>query len=349
MENRIPFVLRPYRRAWWLPGAHLQTLGGWLLRSRSGVRFHRERVETPDGDFLDLDYAEVGALSWAARQPSDPIALVIHGLEGSSTALPVLESARALAAQGIRSVALNFRSCSGAPNRTGRFYHAGETSDLGFVVDLLVRRYPSAPFGVMAYSLGGNVLLKYLGEQGERARHRLRGAVAFSVPFDLSAGANKLECGAGPLYVAHFLRSLRGKYRQKAEVLGERCDYGRLAAARSFREFDDAITAPLHGFRDAEDYYTSSSSTQFLPHIRVPTLLLHAADDPFLPAEAVPHQHAAMNPSLVAGFTESGGHVGFIAGRRPWAPEFWAEREGARFLNAMLRASDAAPLTFVTS
>lgn len=325
-----------------MPGGHLQTLGGYLLRPRASVHLRRERIDTPDGDFLDLDFAEVGQTTWGEENASAPIAVVLHGLEGSSRALPAQQAFRALAAQGIRPLGLNFRSCSGEPNRTARFYHAGDTADLAFVLDLLIARYPQVRIGIVGYSLGGNVLLKYLGERGEALRGRVGAAAAFSVPFDLVAGARKLERGVGPLYASVFLRSLRPKYQAREAELAQRCDDARARSARSLWVFDDAVTAPLHGFRDAEEYYTTSSSAGFLSHIRVPTLLLHAVDDPFLPRESIPRQVVAENPYLTAAFTRRGGHVGFVSGARPWAPKFWAEREAARFLALHLAAAEVS-------
>jgi uncharacterized protein len=333
MSSQTRFTPRPFRRAWWLPGAHLQTVGAWLLRPRGGVHFERERLETPDGDFIDLDFAvDGGGGSHDSPTPDAPLALILHGLEGGSRALPALQAVRALNRRGVRTATLNFRSCSGEPNRTARFYHAGETGDLHFVVEWIARRFPRSPLGIVAYSLGGNVLLKYLGEQGPAAAERVRAAVAVSVPFDLMAGARKLERGFGRIYSAHFLRTLQRKLVAKQALIGDRCDAARMVRSRSLREFDDAATAPLHGFRDVEHYYTSSSSAGFLPRIRVPTLLLHSLDDPFLPPEAVPQHAVDANPDLSACFTRHGGHMGFVAGRTPWRPEYWAETEAARFL-----------------
>jgi uncharacterized protein len=337
MDSRSTFVPRPYRRAWWLRGAHLQTIGGWLLRPRGGIGFHRERLDTPDGDFVDLDFVTPasgdGARGRAGEESAaTPLVLVLHGLEGGSRALPALQALREIAARGMQGIAMNFRSCSGEPNRTARFYHAGDTEDLTLVFEWLTRRFPQSPLGLLGYSLGGNVLLKYLGERGANAAGRIRAAAAVSVPYDLDAGARQLERGMGRIYGAHFLRSLRRKYREKRHLVGNRCDVGRVATSRTIREFDDRATAPLHGFRDVEHYYTSSSSAAFLARIRVPTLLLHSADDPFLPSEAMPYAQAHANPHLIPCFTEHGGHMGFIGGPHPWAIEYWAEAEAARFL-----------------
>jgi predicted alpha/beta-fold hydrolase len=321
------YTVRPFRPAPGMANPHAQTIGGRYLRPRAPVPFRRERVETPDGDFLDLDFAELPGASWADADA--PVTVILHGLEGCSRSGYVLQTMRELAGRGIRAAAMNFRTCGGEPNRLARFYHSGETGDLGFVLRLLAERYPGAPLLAVGFSLGGNVLLKYLGESGAAALPRA--AVAVSVPFDLAAGARSLERGMGRLYTGRFLRTLRRKYLQKRPLIGDAVDHGRVLAARTFREFDDAATAPLHGFRDADHYYASSSSAFHLAGIRVPTLLLHSADDPFLPADAIPRAAARENPCITAAFTEHGGHVGFVGGT-PWAPEFWAEAEAARFL-----------------
>lgn len=332
MDDARRFQPRPFRPAWWLPGAHAQTIAGRYVRPPHGVHYRRERLETPDGDFLDLDFATVDGAPAAGDDA--PLCVIIHGLEGSAQSSYVLETSRALAEHGIRAVAMNFRSCSGEPNRTARFYHAGETGDLGHLLDVLAARYPRATLLGTGFSLGANVLLKYLGERG--ASSLIRAAAAISIPFDLGRGADKLAASfMGRVYTRHFVRRLADKYRVKRRaglpMNGIELDERLLRTWRSFRDFDDAVTARLHGFRDADDYYTRSSSAQYLHAIRVPTLLVHALDDPFVDERAIPHDAIAGNPMLHAAFTEHGGHVGFIAGT-PARPRFWAEREAARFL-----------------
>lgn len=313
--------------AWWLPGPHAQTIGANLLRRRTGVTYRRERLELDDGDFLDLD--------WALREAVDgvPLVVVLHGLEGGPTSTYVLEMHRALARQGLASVNLSLRSCSGEPNRLPRMYHSGETGDLTFVLATLRRRRPRRDLGAVGFSLGGNMLLKYLGECGRDGSGPalVEAAAAVSVPFDLAAGLAKLERGPSRVFHRYLLRKLLRKARTKADTLRGRADVEALLAVRSIRRFDDLLTAPLHGFRDAADYYARSSSNQFLSSIRVPTLLVHALDDPFLPAAAVPVEEVAANPHLEARFTAAGGHVGFVTGPL-WRPRFWAEGTVAAFL-----------------
>jgi hypothetical protein len=259
--------------------------------------------------------------------------LVLHGLEGSARSKYAIEMYRALAARGLASVGLSFRSCSGELNRLPRLYHSGDTGDVAHVLELLAARFPDRAMGAAGFSLGGNVLLKYLGTS--IVSHRLHAAAVISVPFDLAAGAARLDCGFSRLYRWYLLRKLKRKTRAKARMLASRIDLPRALTARTFRQFDDAATAPLHGFADAGDYYHRSSSARYLSGIVIPTLLIHAADDPFLPRRAIPPEAVRGQPPLVAAITKRGGHVGFVSGA-PWAPVFWAERTAAAFLAEQL-------------
>lgn len=327
--------VRPFRPARWLPGAHLQTVLGKFLRPRPDPGLRRERLTTPDGDFLDLDLAPDPG-------PEAPVVLVLHGLEGSSRRAYMRVALHELARRGMLAVAMNFRACSGEPNRLPRFYHSGETGDLGWVVERLRERFPHRPLGAMGFSLGGNVLLKYLGEGRDRAP--VDAAAAVSVPFDLLEGSRAIEAGAmGRVYTYYFLRSLREKVDRKTPLLEPLLDLERVRRARTLREYDEVATAPLHGFAGAEAYYRASSSGQFLDGIRVPTLLLQAHDDPFLPGEVLPRKIVEANPFLLPSFTETGGHVGFVEGDVPWRPAFWAESEAARYLRNLLDPEGGSP------
>lgn len=340
MEGKVlrDFRPRPYRPALWLPGPHAQTIAGRLLRRASVSSFTRERVELPDGDFVDLDHPSSGPAA-------GPVVLLMHGLEGSARRGYAVNVYRELARRGVRAVGLNFRSCSGEPNRMPRLYHSGDTADIEYVLRLLADRHPDVPRAAIGFSLGGNALLKLLGELGEGASELVAAAAAVSVPYDLGAGADALDASRmGRLYTRRFVRLLVAKAEAKQPLLADRCEIDRIRAARSFREFDDAATAPIHGFVDAEDYYTRSSAARFLPDIAVPTLLLHAADDPFLPPTAFPHEAVHANPCIRAIVTPAGGHVGFIEGP-PWAPRFWAEETAAAFLAEQLGAAAGAGRT----
>jgi predicted alpha/beta-fold hydrolase len=333
MTTPPAFTPRPFRAPRWLRGPHAQTVGGKLLRRDPGVPLTRERLTLSDGDFVDLD------LGPEPESAAAPLAVVLHGLEGSARRLYMRITYAELLARGIRPVGLNFRSCSGEPNRAPRLYHSGETGDLGEVVAHLRTRFPDRRVGAIGYSLGGNVLLKYLGETGEDSG--VEAAAAVSVPYDLAAGAAALERGPmSVIYNGYFLRMLREKVRARQEVQRSRIDLPATLRARTLRQFDEAATAPLHGFADALDYYTRSSSGPLLPAIRVPTLLLHALDDPFLPGEHVPVASARTNPWIVPAFRDTGGHVGFIYGT-PRRPRLWAEEEAARFLGETLAEGHA--------
>jgi predicted alpha/beta-fold hydrolase len=327
----VRFQPAAFRPAWWLPGAHAQTIAGRLLRDRHASYLRRERVDTPDGDFLDLDFTP-------GASPGEPVVLLLHGLEGSARRGYALNAYRGLAARGIGAVGLNFRSCGGEPNRLARSYHSGETGDLDFVLDWLRDRLPASPLAVIGFSLGGNVLLKWLGEQRDAALDRVVACAAVSVPFDLAECERALDgTTMGRFYVRRFLGTLIGKIEAKANIIGNHIDIDRVRAARSFRAFDDAATAPLHGFPDAAEYYARSSSAPLLPFVRVPTLVLHAEDDPFMPGSRAPFDVLHRNPVLQPVITRHGGHVGFVSGQA-WSPRYWAEREAARYLADCLHA-----------
>jgi len=310
--------------AWWLPGPHAQTLGARMLRPQRGLAFRRERWTTPDGDFLDLDFVEGEDLR------DDVWVLLLHGLEGSARSGYAYQTFRHLLDRGIAGVGLNFRSCSGELNRGLRLYHSGETSDLGWVIDRLREKGPGRRLAAVGVSLGGNVLLKYLGERGSDAG--LVAAAAWSVPFNLAAGARFMERGFSRQYVGRLLRSLKSKVRTRKNEIGHHVDLERTMRARTFWEFDDAATAPLHGFEGADDYYRQSSSAAFIPEITVPTLILHSRDDPFLPADAIPESVMQANPAVTPVISNHGGHVGFVAGSVPFLPHFWAEDVISRWL-----------------
>jgi len=317
--------VRAFAPSWWASGPHTQTLLARLLRSPDGPAFRRERIETPDGDFVAVDWGP---------DPGEkaPIALVLHGLEGSSKRRYVRNVCRELLVRGVRPVAMNFRGCSGEPNRALRFYHSGDTGDAEWLIRLIRDRNRGRPVGAMGFSLGGNVLLKMMGERDDGGVGLLDAAVAMSVPYDLAASSELLErTRMGRLYAEYFLRSLKKKVLGKAERLSAVLDLESVSRARTIRDFDDRVTAPLNGFLDAADYYARSSSAGFLSGIRVPTLLLHAENDPFLPPDSIPVAPARRNPKLTLALQPRGGHVGFLEGA-PWAPRFWADEESARFL-----------------
>ncbi|MEX2472530.1 MAG: alpha/beta fold hydrolase [Gemmatimonadota bacterium] len=324
-----PFSAEPFRPSRWAPGPHLQTLVARVLRAPPEFRYTRERVTTPDGDFIDLDWGP-------EPRPEAPIVLVLHGLEGCSNRGYVRNVCAELAARGLRPAALNFRGCSGEPNRGDGFYHSGATGDPAHVLELVRARYPGRPIGAVGFSLGGNVLLKLMGERPDGGEGLLDAAVAMSVPYDLSAGCRLLEQSRmGRAYTEYFLRSLKRKIRMKEQRLAGRFDMSAVYGAGTLRRFDDVLTAPLHGFDSAEHYYGESSSAGYLASVRVQSLLIHAEDDPFLPRASIPSDEAAANPRLELRLEPVGGHVGFLQGT-PWRPRFWADKLTADYLAARL-------------
>lgn len=274
----------------------------------------------PDGDEVSVALIDPPA-------PRAPILTIFHGLEGtvrSTYAQGLMHQARR---RGWGAAMLIWRTCDGRIPRAPRMYHSGETSDADAFMRALARRHPDSPLLATGVSLGGNVLLKWLGERGADLPPRLRAAAAVSTPFDLGKGARHLERGFSKLYVRHFVRSLRRKAEAALTVHPNLpVDRTRLARAASFWEFDDAFTAPVHGFAGADDYYARSSSLGFLPRIATPALLLSAIDDPFLPAEVLDtvRAHADANAALTPEFTATGGHVGWVSGS-PFAPYYYME------------------------
>jgi predicted alpha/beta-fold hydrolase len=316
----------PFSAPWWLRNPHAQTVWGRLTRSRRLVPLRREIVSTPDGDELVLDHLD------AANPPRHLV--LMHGLEGSSQSVYIQGILGMAAQRGWSATAINFRSCARDPdhfNHRPRFYHSGETSDFDFVVRMLATRV-SCPLVAFGASLGGNVLLKWLGEHPDEKL--VSRAATISVPYDLGAGAKYLDDSSiGKLYVGSFLRSLKKKVTRVVQQHHTSLDLDRVMSAKTFRDFDDAATAPLHGFSSADDYYTRSSSIRFLDRITVPTLCVSAADDPFLPPDVLPRVRAVASPAVTFIVTEHGGHVGFVTGPLPWRVVYWAEERIVEWLS----------------
>jgi predicted alpha/beta-fold hydrolase len=329
--------------AWWLRGAHGQTVWGRLARSRRLVPLARETLTAPDGDTLFLDHAVTSA-------PADaPVLLVLHGLEGSSLSVYAQGLLALGAAAGMRPAVLNFRYCARdladpsrvLPNERPRLYHSGETTDLDFVLRTLAARH-GAPILAAGVSLGGNVLLKWLGENpNERL---VAAAAALSVPYDLAAADRHMASFPSALYVRAFVRTLLPKGASIARRFPEaarKLDLARAARAWTFRAFDDAATAPLHGFAGADDYYARSSSLRALHAITVPTLCISALDDPFVPPASVRAAQAAASPAVRFLVTERGGHAGWVSARG-FAPGYWAEEQAVAFLARAAPGGDFA-------
>lgn len=319
-----------FKPAWWLSNSHLQTLYPALLRKvPDPPDYRRERLTTPDHDFIDIDYCGSG---------SQPLIMLIHGLTGSSQSVYIKGLQSVLLKHGFRSAALNFRGCSGSSNNKARSYHSGETEDIHFLYQSLRLREPETPLGVVGFSLGGNVVLKWLGEQGGQLD--LFAAVAVSVPLLLGICATKLDSGFSKCYRVNLLSELKAYMHTKLQHL-ERIgqsqeamkikELGDLSAINSFWQYDDRVVAKLHGFSDVHDYYRRSSSRQYLKSIKVPTLLIQAADDPFMTKEVLPSLDE-LSSHVQLEFTPHGGHVGFISGLIPFRPEYWLDQRIPEFL-----------------
>lgn len=313
-----------FQPAWWCRGPHAQTLWARLARLTPKISFWRERLELPDGDFIDLDWSENG---------SGPIVIVLHGLEGSSNSPYARGIMQAIEHRGWRGVVMHFRGCSGEPNRLARSYHSGDTGDLAFCINTLRRREPHTPLAAVGFSLGGNVLLKWLGKTSGAAP--LRAAVAVSVPYVLGGAADRLNHGFSRLYQWQLLRSLRNTVAEKRVRIKLPLKIQDLSTLNSFRDFDEYVTAPLHGFDSADHYYTVSSSRQYLKGITLPTLLLHSHDDPFMTEKAIPGQHE-LSDSVTLEVSAHGGHVGFVAGTWPWRARYWLEERIPAYLGQFL-------------
>lgn len=286
-------------------------------------------MELPDGDFVDLD-------RFGPRE-SPASVVILHGLEGSSSSHYVRALAHQLSEMRIGGVVMHQRGCGGEPNRLPRFYHAGETGDLQCLLTRLRDSIPG-PLYAVGYSLGGNILLKWLGESGKDSL--LDAAAAVSVPFRLDLGARRLERGVSRLYQSYLVGGMKRSAARKRRLMTLPVDLDAVAASRTFEEIDTRLTAPLHGFRDARDYYEQSSCRRFLGAVRTPTLIIHSRDDPFLTPEAVPDA-GELSTTIRLELTRRGGHCGFVTGT-PWRPRYWLDERVPGFIEDCLR--DADPL-----
>jgi predicted alpha/beta-fold hydrolase len=316
----------PFRPHPALPGPHLQTMLPALLRPRPRLAMRRERLELPDGDFVDLGWSGAGA---------GPLAILLHGLTGGLDSKYLRGLGRHLIARGWRTVALQHRGAGPVPNRLPRCYNQGDTSDFLHLCALLRQREPRTPLFAVGWSLGANILLKALGEQGTAAP--VDGAVAVSVPFDLAACAEHMRHGFARVYQNNLLEALRQSVLRKhgPVKVPPGVDLAAALTARDFFDYDDAYTAPINGYRDAADYYARASCRQYLGAIRRPTLILHAADDPFMVPAVVP-QAGELAPPVRLELSARGGHVGFVAAGRGGWPVCWLERRIPEYLDQQL-------------
>ncbi len=306
----------PYRAPTWLLGAHAQTIYPLLIKSPAPA-YRRERWDTPDGDFIDLD--------WIDGPPGAPLVVLFHGLEGSSHSHYAREVMQAVAAHGLCGVVPHFRGCSGEANRMPRAYHSGDYLEIDWILRRLQVLHPQRPRFAAGVSLGGNALLKWLGKSGADAVAVVDAAAAVCAPLDLTAAGESLGRGFNRLvYAQNFLQTLKRNALAKLVRHPGLLDRERVLAARTLYDFDDAVTAPLHGFRSASDYWVRASSKPWLRRIRVPTLIVNARNDPFLPAAALPTE-TQVSKYVTLEYPAQGGHVGFVSGPPPgrlhWLPE----------------------------
>lgn len=346
----------------WLPGGHLQTIYGAVSARYHHIRFVRERVITPDGDFIDLDWtapgifsdrlassesapahpdlAHTAALRWITdddrhaltTSPQTTALVLFHGLEGSSKSHYAQAIAQYFRARGWIVVVAHFRGCSGFPNRMARAYHSGDSGDIAFILDTLRRVVPFACWHSIGVSLGGNAMLKHLGEQRNNIKG-LAASAAVSVPLDLVAcGSHLSDTLLGRFYSRYFLKSMKKKMVEKARRFPGNIDVARLAQAKTLREFDDRYTAPIHGYKNALDYWTRASSKPLLSQITIPTLVLNARNDPFVPEPSLPGSIDCSDAVLLHQPAE-GGHAGFVTGRFPGTLD-WLPMRIARFFES---------------
>lgn len=312
---------RPYKAPFWLPGGHLQTIVGAILPRTPQIQYRRERWELDDGDFVDVDWVDTKP---EPSQQKKPILVIFHGLEGSSQS-PYAKSLLAAAfTRGWHGAVIHFRGCSGEPNRLPRFYYAGDSDEIDTMLSRIRTMYPDHPVYAVGYSLGGNALLKWLGETGSSSQHKISKAVAVSAPMDLKATAVALDKGPNRfLYTPMFVNSLRRKALHLSARYPGMLDNNRVRRAKTIHDIDNAVTAIVYGAKDATDYYHKNAAKPFLKNIMLPTLIINARNDPFLPAQFLPGADE-VSAHVTLDYPEQGGHIGFyspfISHEKSWLP-----------------------------
>jgi predicted alpha/beta-fold hydrolase len=311
----------PYCAPWWLRNGHGQTVYGPFFRRPRTTPTRRARLDTPDQDFINLHFCP--------GEPDMPTVLMLHGLGGCARSKYLLGLNAHFHAIGWTAVSLEFRGCGEEMNRAPRLYHSGDTTDLALALQRL--RVSRGPVYAVGFSLGGNVLAKWLGETGLDAARFVRAAAVVSPPYDLTVSGPRIDRILGGVYAKHFVRSLVAKAVAKERQYPGILDIERVRRSRTLWEFDEYATAVLHGFAGADEYWDTQGCGQFLDSIRVPTLLISSADDPFNPSSTLPRDQGNRSPFLIPQFTERGGHVGFIHGVWPFRARYWAEEHVVRF------------------
>lgn len=317
-----------FKPAGWCPGAHTQTIFAHLYRPAPKIQYQRRRLETPDGDFLDLDFLP--------GHKDAPLVLILAGLEGNAWSKYVRSLVNEIQKMGWRACAMNYRGSSGERNRLPQTYHSGKTEDVDSVVNALMEvEYPRKIF-MVGYSIGGNMLLKWLGEQGSKARDKVERAMAVSVTYDLEKSVGLMDRGFNrEIYTRKLLTQLKWKAFWKQKQFPQKLfDPWKVWFSSTFKEFDHEVTAPLNGFQGAFDYWSRSSCLKFLPDIRVQTALLHSEDDPFFPGALFPHDAVKRSEYLETIWTLHGGHLGFVTGDKPGRMDPWLEHTILQFLSS---------------
>ena len=317
-------IIKPssYKPPFLFSNGHIQSIFPTFFRKVKGINYTRERFETPDNDFMDLDWSRVG---------SDRVAILLHGLEGHSFRPYIMGMVKACNKNGFDAVAMNFRGCSGEPNRLLRSYHHGSSDELHVVVEHVLANYNYKSISLIGLSLGGNVIIKYLGENKFPISPLIQNAAGISVPFDLASCAWKLAEKSNAMYMKRFLIMLHEKIKAKIEIMSDKINDDNFNSIHTFKEFDDRYTAPIHGFKNAEDYWKRCSSKQFIGGVKVPTLAINAINDPFLSEKCFPYKEAKQSDYLFFESPKSGGHNGFIAFNR--GGKYWHEKRVMSFIN----------------
>ncbi len=314
-----------FKPPFFFSNTHLQTIYPALFRKVKGVNYQREQLELSDGDFLDLDFSKTG---------SRKLVIVLHGLEGSADRHYVLGMVKRFNLGGWDGLGVNFRGCGGNPNRLARTYHSGASEDLEEIIQYVAGKEEYETIAIIGFSLGGNITLKYIGEQGDRLPAKVACAVAFSVPVHLESASYELAKWQNKIYMDRFMRSLKTKIKSRESIIGDHVDLTKVYASKSFLDFDQHYTAPVHGFSSAIDYWTKSSALQFLPNIRIPSLLVNAQDDSFLSQQCYPGDVASANENFHFEAPANGGHVGFYVSDQQGF--LWSENRAYEFCDALV-------------
>lgn len=318
----MPIIKSQFKPAWWLRGAHAQTLWADFFRPKQSLIIERQRVELLDGDFIDLD--------WSGPVEGRTV-LLLHGLEGSIHSDYIRGVMCKLNQRGYRACLMHFRGCSDEPNRLAEWYHSGKSDDPQLILEFLKDQMEIEVYAAVGFSLGGNVLLKWLGEQGTNTS--LQRAAAMSVPFRLDHAAERMSQGFSRIYQRSLVSTMVQSYKDKFAVIPSPLDVD-VDAIDTFWQFDDQVTAPLHGYKGADDFYARASSRQFIPQIRVPTLILHAIDDPFMYPHTPPVADE-LPENVWLELPEHGGHVGFVSGMIPGLANYWGERRLVEWIDSV--------------